>query len=127
MEGEAANGPSGPSGASGPSDSFEWDEVKDLTSLPRNELKRQLEVFSAEEREVSYRRRVLQGRIDLIRSELVRRGSFSVSPEELAGALLGGSPDPAYGGPAGDPEEPAEEPDGAEGPESAGDTNGGAG
>lgn len=71
------------------SGSFEWEEVSDLTSLSEEELKVQLEAFSEEEREVSYRRRVLQGRIDLLRAELVRRGGFSVSPEGLARALLG--------------------------------------
>lgn len=75
----------------GSDESFEWDEVYDLTSVPGRELERQLDDFSREEREVSYRRRVLQGRIDLIRSELVRRGSFSVTPDELARALLGDS------------------------------------
>lgn len=69
--------------------SFEWEEVPDLTSFSEEELKAQLETFSAEEREVSYRRRVLQGRIDLLRAELVRRGGFSVSPEDLARALMG--------------------------------------
>lgn len=69
--------------------SFEWEEVPDLTSFSEEELKAQLEAFSAEERDVSYRRRVLQGRIDLLRAELVRRGGFSVSPEDLARALLG--------------------------------------
>lgn len=71
--------------------SFEWEEVPDLTSFSGEDLKTQLEAFSEEEREVSYRRRVLQGRIDLIRAELVRRGGFSVSPDELARALLGDS------------------------------------
>lgn len=71
------------------SGSFEWEEVPDLTSFSEEELKAQLEAFSGEEREVSYRRRVLQGRIDLLRAELVRRGGFSVSPEDLARALLG--------------------------------------
>ena len=42
-----------------------------------------------EERVVSYRRQVLQGRIDLIRAEFVRRGSVTRSPEELARVLLG--------------------------------------
>lgn len=69
--------------------SFEWEEVPDLTSFSEEELKSHLEAFSLEEKEVSYRRRVLQGRIDLLRAELVRRGGLSVSPSELARALLG--------------------------------------
>jgi hypothetical protein len=42
-----------------------------------------------EERAVNYRRQVLQGRIDLIRAELVRRGSVALSPEELVRVLMG--------------------------------------
>jgi hypothetical protein len=38
---------------------------------------------------VNYRRQVLQGRIDLIRAELVRRGSVALSPEELVRVLMG--------------------------------------
>lgn len=71
--------------------SFEWEEVPDLTSFSGEDLESQLECFSAEEREVSYRRCVLRGRIDLLRSELVRRGGFSVTPEDLARTLLGDS------------------------------------
>ncbi len=36
----------------------------------------------------SYRRRVIQGRIDLIRAELVRRGGVALPPKELARVLL---------------------------------------
>ena len=42
-----------------------------------------------DEREISYRRRVLQGRIDLVRAELVSRGGVAIPPEELARILLG--------------------------------------
>ena len=42
-----------------------------------------------EERAVSYRRRILHGRIDLIRAELVRRGATTRSAEELVRVLLG--------------------------------------
>jgi hypothetical protein len=38
---------------------------------------------------VSYRRRVLQGRIDLMRAELLDRGVAALSPEDLARVLLG--------------------------------------
>ncbi len=68
---------------------FDWEETSDLTAVSENELKELLERLAEEEREISYRRRVLQGRIDLIRSELVRRGSLSLSPEELARVLMG--------------------------------------
>lgn len=69
-----------------------WEAQDDLTSLPENELRGILEALAVEEQQISYRRRILQGRIDLIRSEIVRRGGSSVSPEELARALMDGLP-----------------------------------
>jgi hypothetical protein len=45
----------------------------DLASLSDDELKRLIDDLTREEREVSFRRRVLHGRIDLLRSELVAR------------------------------------------------------
>jgi hypothetical protein len=73
---------------------FDWAESDDLTALSVEELKARLEEFSEEEREVSYKRRVLQGRIDLIRAEIVSRGGdLFASPEELARVLLGESGD----------------------------------
>ena len=69
---------------------FDWEEAPDLTGISEDELRRWLELLSEEEREISYRRRVLQGRIDLIRAELVRRGGVALFPEEeLARVLLG--------------------------------------
>lgn len=59
-----------------------------MTSLSEEGLRGLLESLSVEEREISYRRRILQGRIDLIRSELVRRGTAALSPEELARILM---------------------------------------
>ena len=50
-------------------------------------------MLSEEERALSYRRRILQGRIDLIRTELVERGAVALPPERLARVLLGDSPD----------------------------------
>jgi len=57
---------------------YEWEEESDLTA------------FSEDERSVSYRRRVIQGRIDLIQAESVRYGGVSISPEERARILTGG-------------------------------------
>ena len=57
---------------------YEWEEAPDLTSVSEEELRTRLRELSEEERAISYRRRVLQGRIDLIRA-----------PEELAHVLLG--------------------------------------
>ena len=76
---------------SGDQQSYDWEGEPDFTDLPEEELRRRLKALADEERDVSYRRRVLQGRIDLIRSELVRRGGAALSPEDLARVLLGGS------------------------------------
>ena len=56
--------------------------------------------LAEEERAVSYRRRVLQGRIDLIRAELVRLGG-TLCPEQPARAQLGGSAEQGRGDPEG--------------------------
>jgi hypothetical protein len=71
---------------------FDWESAEDLTSLSEEELKERLAGLVEEERAVSYRRQVLQGRIDLMRAELVRRGSAALSPEELARVLMGERP-----------------------------------
>lgn len=65
----------------------DWEETEDLTALTGSELSGRLDELVREERSISYRRRVLHGRIDLIRAELVRRGSVGASPEELASVL----------------------------------------
>ena len=76
----------GPRGEKG---GFDWEGAEDLTALSEGKLKERLGALVEEERAVSYRRQVLQGRIDLIRAELVRRGSVALSPEELARVLMG--------------------------------------
>ncbi len=68
---------------------FDWEGAEDITALSEAELRERLEVLVEEERAVSYRRRVLHGRIDLIRAELVRRGAIARSPEELVRVLMG--------------------------------------
>ncbi len=68
---------------------FDWEGAEDLTALSEGELKERLGALVEEERVVSYRRQVLQRRIDLIRAQLVRRGSVALSPEELARVLMG--------------------------------------
>lgn len=45
----------------------------DLGSLNEAELKELIERLTAEEHEVSFRRRVLHGKIDILRAELVNR------------------------------------------------------
>ncbi len=45
----------------------------DLGSLSDQELKDLIRELTAEEQEVSYRRRILHGKIDILRAELVNR------------------------------------------------------
>ena len=45
----------------------------DLGSLSDNDLKQLIDDLTQEEHEVSYRRRILHGRIDLLRAELQAR------------------------------------------------------
>ena len=47
--------------------------LPDLGSLSDDELKRLIEDLEREEREVSYQRRLLHGKIDILRAELVAR------------------------------------------------------
>ena len=68
---------------------FDWEGAEDLTSVPERDLRERLEALGEEERALAYRRHVLQGRMDLMRAELVRRGSAALPPEELARVLLG--------------------------------------
>lgn len=68
---------------------YDWEGEPDLTGLSEGDLRLQLKALAGEEKDVSYRRRVLQGRIDLIRAELVRRGGAALSPEELVRVLMG--------------------------------------
>jgi hypothetical protein len=76
----------GPRGEKG---GFDWEGAEDLTAMSEGELKERLEALVEEGRVVSYRRQVLQRRMDLIRAQLVRRGSVALSPEELARVLMG--------------------------------------
>jgi hypothetical protein len=47
--------------------------LPDLASLSDEELKELIDRLQEEEREVSYRRRLLHGKIDILRAELVAR------------------------------------------------------
>jgi hypothetical protein len=49
------------------------DTFPDLGALSDQELKELIRELSEEEQEVSYRRRMLHGRIDILRAELVQR------------------------------------------------------
>ena len=49
------------------------DTFPDLGSLSDAELKELIQQLTDEEQEVSYRRRILHGKIDILRAELVNR------------------------------------------------------
>jgi hypothetical protein len=49
------------------------DSFPDIGSMSDEELKALIADLTEEEREVSYRRRILHGRIDILRAELVNR------------------------------------------------------
>ena len=52
---------------------MEADAFPDLATLSDDELKGLIERYQTEEREVSFRRRMLHGYIDMLRTELVAR------------------------------------------------------
>jgi hypothetical protein len=47
--------------------------LPDLASLTDDDLKGLIDEYTKEEQEVSYRRRILHGKIDILRAELVAR------------------------------------------------------
>ncbi len=49
------------------------DTFPDIGALSDQELKDLIDTYTAEEQEVSYRRRILHGKIDILRAELVNR------------------------------------------------------
>jgi hypothetical protein len=75
----------------------------DLATLSDDDLKRLIDELTKEEQEVSYRRRILHGKIDLLRAELQARlretGGESVLEEvdidRLAAILAGKAAPPA--------------------------------
>jgi len=79
---------------------MELEPLPDLAAVPDAELKQLIEDLTQAEREVSMQRRVLHGRIDMLRQELVRRltskdeGALSVvDVDALARILAGRLPD----------------------------------
>ena len=52
---------------------MEQDTLPDIGAMSNQELKELIAQLTVEEREVSYRRRLLHGRIDILRAELVSR------------------------------------------------------
>ena len=79
------------------------DTFPDIGSMSDDELKEMISELTAEEREASYRRRVLHGKIDILRAELVNRlkvkreaGSPTLSGadvQQLTDILLGKVPE----------------------------------
>ncbi|MGH2992677.1 MAG: hypothetical protein ACRDL1_03980 [Solirubrobacterales bacterium] len=79
------------------------DTFPDIGSMSDQELKQLIEQLADEEQEVSYRRRILHGRIDILRAELVNRlrakreeGGALISGDDvqqLSDILLGNAPD----------------------------------
>jgi hypothetical protein len=74
----------------------------DLASLSDDDLKRLIDQLTEEEQEVSYRRRILHGKIDLLRAELQARlrktGGKSVLEDvdvERLAAILAGKTGPS--------------------------------
>lgn len=63
------------------------EDVPDLTALSNAELREHIDTLQTEEREVSYRRRMLHGHLDLARNELIRRRKGQ-EPSELASVDL---------------------------------------
>jgi hypothetical protein len=63
------------------------DTFPDLGSLSDKELKDLIDSLTQEENEISYKRRVLHGKIDILRAELVNRLRHK---REAGGSLISG-------------------------------------
>ena len=63
------------------------DTFPDLGSLDDKELKELIDSLTEEENEISYKRRVLHGKIDILRAELVNRLR---QKREQGGSLISG-------------------------------------
>jgi hypothetical protein len=69
------------------------DVLPDFSSLSDDELRRLIDEHVAEEEEISYRRRLLHGRIDILRAELVD-AQLAVDIERLTEILAHKGPPP---------------------------------
>jgi len=78
------------------------DPLPDLATLSDNDLKTLIETLELEENEVSFRRRMLQGRIDILRAERTARlkgtGVTDVDVEKLTDILSSRSSPPGEEG-----------------------------
>ncbi len=98
----------------------EMDDIVDLVSRSDADLRALISEFEAEELEISRRRRILHGKLDILRAELVMRlqrkhagGESVISADDMQGLsriLAGEMPKPeAADDDAPPPEDPAEE------------------
>lgn len=84
------------------------DDIVDLVSRSDDELRALIAELEAEEREISRQRRILQGKLDILRAELVLRlqrkhaaGEAVIDPGDVEGLsriLAGQVPEPPVGG-----------------------------
>ena len=78
------------------------DPLPDLATLADDDLKTLIETLELEENEVSFRRRMLQGRIDILRAERTARlkgkGVSDVDVEKLTDILSSRSSPPGEEG-----------------------------
>ncbi len=78
------------------------DPLPDLATLTDNDLRTLIETLELEENEVSFRRRMLQGRIDILRAERTARlkgkGVTDVDVEKLTDILSSRSSPPGEEG-----------------------------
>jgi hypothetical protein len=78
------------------------DPLPDLATLSDDDLKTLIETLELEENEVSFRRRMLQGRIDILRAERTARlkgkGVTDVDVEKLTDILSSRSAPPVEEG-----------------------------
>lgn len=76
------------------------DALPDLTTLSDAELKALIDRLEEEESEISYRRRLLHGKIDILRAELVARlkrkgeGELAQVDVDRLSAILAGKSSP---------------------------------
>jgi len=78
------------------------DPLPDLATLSDDDLRTLIETLELEENEVSFRRRMLQGRIDILRAERIARlkgkGVSDVDVEKLTDILSARSSPPTEEG-----------------------------
>ena len=70
---------------SGLHEGFDWENAEDVTALSEEDLRDALGALSEEERHLGYRRTILQGRMDLMRAELVERVPLRSLPSAWRG------------------------------------------